>query len=292
MKNKFTRRSAIKLGGVAALGLTAFPSILSAKTGTLADIKKRGYLLYGFNGEKPYNYMDAEGNLTGSEIDLAREIAKSIGIEEVQGVAMNFDSFIPAIMAGRIDTCLPIFVKPPRCQKIQYCRSHLIEGQSAIVSSGNPKSINGWDDLVSKDVKIGLIAGTTPNEIAKSAGVDDGKITRFQDTTTMSAGMKSGRVDVIVEATSTIRLMYEELDSSKFERVSSWSKPSNYSGSITFFAAYPFSLDATDLKDAFDSRLEIMLANGKVNEITGKYGFGQADRPAPGDPSIQDICAG
>ena len=121
---------------------------------------------------------------------------------------------------------------------------------------------------------------------------DEGKITRFQDTTTMSAGMKSGRVDVIVEATSTIRLMYEELDSSKFERVSSWSKPSNYSGSITFFAAYPFSLDATDLKDAFDSRLEVMLANGQVNEITGKYGFGQADRPAAGDPSIQEICAG
>jgi len=292
MNKKHTRRNAIKLGGAAALGIAAFPSILSAQTGSLSDIKKRGYLLYGFNGEKPYNYMDAEGNLTGSEIDLARAIAKNIGIDEVQGVAMNFDSFIPAIMAGRIDTCLPIFVKPPRCEKIQYCRSHLIEGQSAVVSSGNPKGINGWDDLVNKDVKIGLIAGTTPNEIAKSAGVDDGKITRFQDTTTMSAGMKSNRVDVIVEATSTIRLMYEELDNSKFERVSSWSKPSNYSGSITFFAAYPFSLDASDLKDAFDSQLKAMLANGEVNNITGKYGFGQADRPAAGDPSIQDICAG
>ena len=130
MNKKHTRRSAIKLGGAAALGIAAFPSILSAQTGSLSDIKKRGYLLYGFNGEKPYNYMDAEGNLTGSEIDLARVIAKNIGIDEVQGVAMNFDSFIPAIMAGRIDTCLPIFVKPPRCEKIQYCRSHLIEGQS------------------------------------------------------------------------------------------------------------------------------------------------------------------
>ena len=269
MNKKHTRRSAIKLGGAAALGIAAFPSILSAQTGSLSDIKKRGYLLYGFNGEKPYNYMDAEGNLTGSEIDLARVIAKNIGIDEV-----------------------PIFVKPPRCEKIQYCRSHLIEGQSAVVASGNPKGINGWDDLVNKDVKIGLIAGTTPNEIAKSAGVDDGKITRFQDTTTMSAGMKSNRVDVIVEATSTIRLMYEELDNSKFERVSSWSKPSNYSGSITFFAAYPFSLDASDLKDAFDSQLKAMLANGEVNNITGKYGFGQADRPAAGDPSIQEICAG
>ena len=111
MNKKHTRRSAIKLGGAAALGIAAFPSILSAQTGSLSGIKKRGYLLYGFNGEKPYNYMDAEGNLTGSEIDLARAIAKNIGIDEVQGVAMNFDSFIPAIMAGRIDTCLPIFVK-------------------------------------------------------------------------------------------------------------------------------------------------------------------------------------
>jgi len=31
---------------------------------------------------------------------------------------------------------------------------------------------------------------------------------------------------------------------------------------------------------------------GEVNNITGKYGFGQADRPAAGDPSIQEICAG
>ena len=154
MNKKHTRRNALKLGGVAALSIATFPSILSAKTGSLSEIKKRGYLLYGFNGEKPYNYMDADGTLTGSEIDLARVIAKNIGVEEVQGVAMNFDSFIPAIMAGRIDTCLPIFVKPPRCEKIQYCRSHLIEGQSAVVASGNPKGISGWDDLVNKNVKI------------------------------------------------------------------------------------------------------------------------------------------
>ena len=130
-------------------------------------IKQRGYLLYGFNGERPYNYMDAEGNLVGSEIDIARAVASEMGIEAVQGVAMNFDSFIPAILAGRIDTCLPIFVKPARCEKIQYATPHLIEGQSCIVASGNPKGIHGWDDLVSKDVKVGLVAGTTPNEIAK-----------------------------------------------------------------------------------------------------------------------------
>ncbi len=287
-----SRRKLLKLAGFGAAALVGLPHIARAGTASLDAIKQRGYLLYGFNGERPYNYMDAEGNLVGSEIDIARAVASEMGIEAVQGVAMNFDSFIPAILAGRIDTCLPIFVKPARCEKIQYATPHLIEGQSCIVASGNPKGIHGWDDLVSKDVKVGLVAGTTPNEIAKSAGVANTKITRFPDTTTLQAGMSSGRVDAIVEATSTIRLIYEQMDAAAFERVAEWKKPSNYEGSIEFFAAYPFALDATPLRDAFDAVLTGMMKSGQVNELTASYGFGPADRPDASAPSLAKICAG
>jgi len=287
-----TRRDVLKLAGVTALTVALAPSLTRAATADFEAVKRRGYLLYGFNGERPYNYLDTEGNLIGSEIDLARAVAKRIGIEEVQGVAMNFDSFIPAILAGRIDTCLPIFIKPDRCVKIQYARPHLIEGQSAVVAAGNPKAIHGWDDLVNKDVKVGLIAGTTPNEIAKAAAVAEEKITRFPDTTTMAAGMRSGRVDVIVEASSTIRLIFEELGSEKFERVADWSKPTDYAGTIEFYAAYPFSKQATALRDAFDAALAKMLADGTVDSITAKYGFGPADRPGKDAPTLEQICAG
>ncbi|MGN6536148.1 MAG: transporter substrate-binding domain-containing protein [Mesorhizobium sp.] len=284
------RRDILKFAGAAALGLSIAPNIAWASTGSLEDIRKRKYLLYGFNGERPYNYTDAEGNLVGSEIDIARAVAKSIGIEEVQGVAMNFDSFIPAILAGRIDTCLPIFVKPERCQKIAFATPHLIEGQSAIVATGNPKGIGGWDDLVGKDVKVGFIAGTTPNEIAKSVGLAEDKITRFPDTTTMTAGMRSGRVDVIVEASSTIRLISEDLDKASFERLTSWKKPTKYEGAIEFYAAFPFSLDAQDLRTAFDDELKKQLANGKLAEVTAPYGFTAADRPGPDSPTLDAIC--
>ncbi|MBS3649381.1 transporter substrate-binding domain-containing protein [Pseudaminobacter sp. 19-2017] len=285
-----SRRDVLKFAGAAALGLSMYPHVSRAATASLEDIRKRKYLLYGFNGERPYNYTDAEGNLVGSEIDIARAVAKNIGIDEVQGVAMNFDSFIPAILAGRIDTCLPIFVKPERCVKIAFATPHLIEGQSAIVAAGNPKGIGGWDDLVSKDVKVGLIAGTTPNEIAKSVGLADDRITRFPDTTTMTAGMRSGRVDVIVEASSTIRLISEELDKAQFERLSSWQKPTKYEGAIEFYAAFAFSLDALELKTAFDAELAKQLANGKLGEVTAPYGFTAADRPGPDAPTLDAIC--
>ena len=284
------RRDFLRLAGAGALGAAA-PGLARAAT-PLADLMERGYLLYGFNGERPYNYLDPDGSLVGSEISIARAVAQEMGIEEVQGVAMNFDSFIPAIQAGRIDTCLPIFVKPPRCKIIRYATPHLKEGQSCIVPEGNPKGIHGWDDLVRKDVKVGLVAGTTPNEIAANAGVDPARITRFPDTTTLSAGMRSGRVDAIVEASGTIRLLFEELEGAGFERVVGWKKPSNTEGKIEFLAAFPFNQGATELRDAFDAALVKLLAAGTVDELTAPYGIGPADRPGPDDPSLEEECAG
>ena len=285
------RRKFLQVAGLAAVGMAAAPRLARAQS-SLDEIRSRGYLLYGFNGERPYNYLEADGSLVGSEYEVARAVAKEIGIEEVQGVAMNFDSFIPALQAGRIDTCLPIFVKPPRCKIVIYSTPHLKEGQAAIVPNGNPKDIHGWDDLINKDVKIGLVAGTTPNEIAANAGVDNAKITRFPDTTTLTAGMKSGRVDVIVEATGTIRLILEELDGSDFERVADWSKPSNTEGKINFLAAFPFNQGSTELRDAWNVALEKLVADGTVDEIRAPYGFSAADRPGSDDPTLAEECAG
>lgn len=290
MGTYLSSRRDVLLGGTLALMGTWASMPAKAATASYADLKKRNYLLYGFDGERPYNYMDPDGNLIGSEIDIARAVAKAIGIEEVQGVAMNFDSFIPAILAGRVDTCLPIFVKPERCKKIQFTRPHLVEGQTAVVAAGNPKGIRGWDDVASKDIRVGLIAGTTPNEIAKSAGVPDARITRFPDTTTMTAGMRSGRVDVIIEATGTMRLVLESLDKASFERVADWRKPTKYSGPIEFYAAFPFSLDASELRDAFDAELGKLLASGTIAQMTAKYGFLPSDRPASDAPSLEKLC--
>ena len=289
-RNNQGRRGFLKTAGVLALG-AGVPSLAFGGS-SLSEIRERGYLLYGFNGERPYNFLESDGKLVGSEIDIARAVCERMGIPEVQGVAMNFDSFIPAIQAGRIDTCLPIFVKPPRCKILTYATPHLKEGQACVVVEGNPKGIGGWDDLVNKDVKVGLVAGTTPNEIAQNAGVPDSRITRFPDTTTLTAGMKSGRVDAIVEASGTIRGLFGELEGQGFERVVGWTKPSNTSGKIEFLAGFPFNQGNGQLRDAFDAELVSMLADGSINDITAPYGISAADRPGPNDPTLAEECAG
>ena len=286
------RRDFLKLSAGAAAGLGMGIPSLAFSESTIERIKKRGYLLYGFNGQAPYNFLEPDGSLVGSEIAITREICQRIGIEVVQGVAMDFASFIPAIQAGRIDTCLPIFVKPPRCKILIYCTPHLKLGQGTIVATGNPKGIGGWDDLVNKDVTVGMVAGTTPNEIAKNAGVPESRIVRVPDTTALTAVLKSGRVDAIVEASAGARLIMEELKGEPFERVVGWTKPSNISKKIEFQAAFPFNQRDTDLRDAFDREVKAMLADGTIDKLSSPFGLSAADRPTADDPTLEEECAG
>lgn len=254
----------------------------------LEMVQERGYLLYGFNGERPYNWMDENGELTGSEIEIARAVAEKLGIENVQGVAMDFDSFIPALQAGLVDTVMPIFVRGERCETIEFAEPHLVEGQGAIVPAGNPKSIVSWDSIKSDGNTIGVIAGTTPDTFAVEFGIPENKIVRFTDTTNMRSGMQAGRVDVIIEASSTIRELAESIGGD-YERLSEWVAPEGTS--FDFYAAYPFQPGASDLAEAWNEALQELLADGTIDEITAPYGFTSADRPTADSPTLTDLCA-
>jgi len=35
-----------------------------------------------------------------------------------------------------------------------------------------------------------------------------------------------------------------------------------------------------------------MMASGELQEIAEPYGFGEADRPAPDAPTLEELCAG
>ena len=52
---------------------------------TLEKIRAQGYVTVGFANEKPYAYATETGQLTGLNVEIAREVLKGLGIEEMQG---------------------------------------------------------------------------------------------------------------------------------------------------------------------------------------------------------------
>lgn len=80
--------------------LTLSP-IISAKT--MEDIKERGYLIVGVKADyQPYGYEDADGNLTGLEISLARDIADRLGVD-IKFIRVKSSNRMRFITQGQVD---------------------------------------------------------------------------------------------------------------------------------------------------------------------------------------------
>ena len=86
-----------------AAALVALALSTGAAAATLADIISAGKIVVGVKQDyRPWGYLDAQGNIIGLEIDLAKDVARQLGVglELVPVVASNRMEFL---QQGRID---------------------------------------------------------------------------------------------------------------------------------------------------------------------------------------------
>lgn len=88
---------------------------------TLEKIREQGYVTVGFANEKPYAYATETGQLTGLNVEIAREVLKALGIEEMQGVLTEFGSLIPGLKAKRFDMITAgMYLTPDRAKEVAF----------------------------------------------------------------------------------------------------------------------------------------------------------------------------
>ena len=75
-------------------------------TGLLKDIKERGYIVVGTEGTwSPYTFHDADDNLVGYDVEVAKYIADYLGVE-VRYSETVWSSMFASLDAGQIDVVI------------------------------------------------------------------------------------------------------------------------------------------------------------------------------------------
>ncbi|RUV39054.1 transporter substrate-binding domain-containing protein, partial [Mesorhizobium sp. M7A.F.Ca.MR.228.00.0.0] len=86
------------IAGLALAGLTA-----AASAGTLDDITKRGELRVAVQTQgPPFSLVGANGERTGSSVELAEMMAKEMGVK-ITFLDFDWDGLIPALLSGKAD---------------------------------------------------------------------------------------------------------------------------------------------------------------------------------------------
>lgn len=115
----------------------------------------------------PQEYFDAQGNPTGSDLDIGAEIATRLGLKvAVQNTV--FDTIIAALQGGKCDIIISAQnITPDRLKQVDMI-PFFQAGQSFVVAKGNPDAIKTTDDLCGKSV--GVENGTTEADHLNGTG--------------------------------------------------------------------------------------------------------------------------
>jgi polar amino acid transport system substrate-binding protein len=162
--------------GAAALAAGTAPALAQAAPGAQAGVKRildRGKLIVGTRSTTiGFGFKDAQGELIGFDIDLAKAIAKGLLGDEKK---IEFEIFpggaerVPALTSGRVDIVISQFsVFESRAQVLDFSLPYCNSDFSAIVKAGSPYMKHA--DLNEKVVTTrqadelkALILGAIPN---------------------------------------------------------------------------------------------------------------------------------
>ncbi|BCL76977.1 cysteine ABC transporter [Jeongeupia sp. HS-3] len=138
----------------------------------LDTVKSRGALKIALEGSyPPFNFKDKQGQLTGFEVELGREIAKRLNVKP-DFTTGEWSGLLAGLQAGKFDVVLnQVGITDARQKVFDFSAPYTISSAQLIVRKNETRVFTSLDDLKGK--KLGLGLGTNYADMAKAvAGVE------------------------------------------------------------------------------------------------------------------------
>ena len=176
---------------VALLQAVATSSAFAADA--LTSIKSSGVFRVGTEGTyAPYTYHDASGALTGFDVDIAKAIAKRLGVK-AQFIEGKWEGLIAGLDVDRYDAVFnEVSITDARKAKYDFSAPYITTHAVLIVRADNT-TIKSFDDLKGKKSANTLTSNF--GKLAASHGADVVPVAGFNESIEL---LRSGRVDATV----------------------------------------------------------------------------------------------
>jgi len=139
-----------------------------AKKSTLESILKKGELRVGFEaGYMPFEMTDKKGKFVGFDIDMAKEMAKAMGVKFVP-VNTAWDGIIPSLITNKFDIIMSgMTVTQERNLKINFVDPYIVIGQAILINKKHEGKIKSYKDLNNSKFIVTSKLGTTGEQAVK-----------------------------------------------------------------------------------------------------------------------------
>lgn len=145
----------------------AFLLLAAAALFSFTGCARKDVLVIGLDATyPPFEFVDAQGKVTGVSVAIGDEIGKTLG-KPVEYRNMNFDGLIPALQSGQIDVIISsLTANDQRRKSIDFSDPYVKTGLSILVSKDS--TVQSAADLKTPGRKLAVRIATTGEQWSRA----------------------------------------------------------------------------------------------------------------------------
>lgn len=237
--------------------------------GSLQRVLDAGKLTIGAEGNWiPYVYNeDGTGELTGFEVEVAKEVASRLGVEAEFQISDSWDPVLAGLDAARYDIVICGVNPNPERQEKYACTIAYAENPYCLVVNGDNTEITSFDDL------SGKLCINSPASAAGQIAQRYGATTADGDLTAAMEQLNTGRADAHVNNVAAVDAYMAERPDVNVKIAATYEPDEENRYEIE--SAAMLRKEDQELCDKVSEILQSMIDDGTLYDLTVEY-FGEA----------------
>lgn len=144
--------------------------------------------------EPPFNYREADGIVTGCDVELARHVLGVLG-ETFEPIEAEFAELLPGLGQGRWQMTTGLFATEERKQHALFSRPIWALPDGLLVAKGNPLGLTGYRSLASSNARVAAIRDQVQHRAVLDFGTPADRVLIFDTYEQAAAAVTTGAAD-------------------------------------------------------------------------------------------------
>lgn len=245
---------------------------------SLSRLQENNSIRIGYAVEAPYAYLE-DGEVTGESAEVAKVIAASLDIENIEWIQTDFDSLIPELLENRFDVIAAgMFITAARAELVQFSNPTFHVQPGLLVQTGNPFQIQSYANIVNyPEARIAVLSASVEESLLRESGLAESQIIIVPDALTGETAVRTGFVDGLALSSVTVRWMAQN-DTSHMTEALEIAAPSDLS-EVWGYGGFAFRSDDRELVDAWNMGLASFIGTSAHLNLISEFGFTEKELP-------------
>lgn len=251
-------RRMLMAGSLAVLAAPALLRATSARAQTVAEIKRKGKVVIGIQGDNPpWGFVNAQGVQEGFDADIGRLFGQYLGVP-VEFLPLAVTNRIPSLVTGRADILFATMgMFPDRAKAIQFSKPYA--ANEVVLVAPKATRIASAADLAG--MTVGVPRGSSIDTSVTAAAPPTATIRRFDDDAANIQAMLSGQV----QAVGANQFYPQRLNRAK---------PDTYEKKLSFLTQYNGAgtrLGQKEWNETANAFVDQIKSNGELTKVYEKW---------------------